>query len=215
MTELDPYAELGVPRDADEKAIKRGYRVRSKQTHPDADGGSQEAFERTKLALVVLTDPAKRERYDRTGELEDDEPDNARARAVSILAGRLNALIDGFLTSGGEDPRDRDLVAAIRGDIVRDLEMQRRAVPAGEEVLAYLKDLASRFGVIDGRDDVLRREVERSVARTEAEIETAKGRVADFEAALKLLATQRFRRLTAREFMAEKMEGLEKSSKLL
>lgn len=38
----DLYEELGVPLDADEKAIRAAYRRRSKATHPDA-GGSPEA----------------------------------------------------------------------------------------------------------------------------------------------------------------------------
>ncbi|MFC7155768.1 J domain-containing protein [Halomarina halobia] len=51
---LDPataaaYRVLGVSPDADEAAVRRAYRERAKETHPDA-GGSREAFKRVRWA---------------------------------------------------------------------------------------------------------------------------------------------------------------------
>ena len=54
MTKLNPYEELGVPRNADRAAVRAGYRRRAKETHPDANGGSADAFKRTRTALSVL-----------------------------------------------------------------------------------------------------------------------------------------------------------------
>ena len=46
---------LGVAVDADEGTIKRAYRERIKDVHPDADGGDEEAFKRVQEAYEVLT----------------------------------------------------------------------------------------------------------------------------------------------------------------
>ena len=45
---------LGVDTDADADAIRRAYRARVKETHPDADGGSEEAFKRVTDAYERL-----------------------------------------------------------------------------------------------------------------------------------------------------------------
>jgi len=47
---------LGVAADADEAEIKRAYRERAKEVHPDQAGGDEEAFKRATEAYERLTD---------------------------------------------------------------------------------------------------------------------------------------------------------------
>jgi molecular chaperone DnaJ len=66
----DYYDILGVPRDADEKAIKAAYRRLARKHHPDVNSGDPSAEERFKEiseAFAVLSDAEKRARYDRGG----------------------------------------------------------------------------------------------------------------------------------------------------
>ena len=66
----DYYEVLGVPRDADEEAVKRAYRKAALQWHPDRNPGNAEASERFKevaRAYQVLSDGEKRRRYDQYG----------------------------------------------------------------------------------------------------------------------------------------------------
>jgi len=56
----DPYEVLGIPRDADEDAIKKAYRKLAMQHHPDRNGGSEESAEKFKevsQAYEQLTNP--------------------------------------------------------------------------------------------------------------------------------------------------------------
>lgn len=63
------YELLGVETTATEQEIKKAYRKKALQAHPDKPGGDRELFERIKYASDVLSDPHKRKAYDQFGEL--------------------------------------------------------------------------------------------------------------------------------------------------
>ena len=66
----DYYEVLGVPRDADEAALKKAYRQLAKKYHPDINPGDKEAeakFKEASEAYAVLSDPEKRRQYDQFG----------------------------------------------------------------------------------------------------------------------------------------------------
>jgi len=60
------YETLEVDKDADAKEIKKAYRRLSRQHHPDK-GGDEHKFKEINAAYEILSDPEKREKYDRYG----------------------------------------------------------------------------------------------------------------------------------------------------
>lgn len=64
--QVDPYAELGVSRDASSEEIRRAYRRVARRHHPDVnrDPGGPERFAAAARAHEILSDPAARARYD-------------------------------------------------------------------------------------------------------------------------------------------------------
>ena len=70
MKKEDYYEILGVPRDASTKDIKQAYRRLALELHPDRNPDNKEAEDRFKEAAEaydVLSNPEKREIYDRFG----------------------------------------------------------------------------------------------------------------------------------------------------
>lgn len=66
----DYYEVLGVPRNADDAALKKAYRQLAKKYHPDTNPGDKEAeakFKEASEAYAVLSDPQKRQQYDQFG----------------------------------------------------------------------------------------------------------------------------------------------------
>ena len=62
----DYYADLGVSREATADEIKRAYRRKARQLHPDVNPGAEaeEQFKRVSQAYDVLSDDTKRRSYD-------------------------------------------------------------------------------------------------------------------------------------------------------
>lgn len=62
----DCYLLLGIPPDADEETIRRAYRAKAKEIHPDVNPSPEAntAFNKLRQALEILTDPGKRHAHD-------------------------------------------------------------------------------------------------------------------------------------------------------
>lgn len=66
----DYYKILGVPRNATQEEIRKAYRQLARKYHPDLnpnDKNAKEKFQEVQEAFEVLSDPQKREMYDRYG----------------------------------------------------------------------------------------------------------------------------------------------------
>jgi molecular chaperone DnaJ len=69
MSAGDYYDTLGVPRNADEKEIKKAYRNLARKYHPDVckEPGAEDKFKKINEAYSVLSDDQKKAQYDNMG----------------------------------------------------------------------------------------------------------------------------------------------------
>ncbi|MFP5363358.1 MAG: molecular chaperone DnaJ [Thermoleophilia bacterium] len=70
MTKRDCYEVLGVERDADDAEVKRSFRKLARELHPDVnnhDPDAEEKFKEAAEAYEILSDPERRQIYDRYG----------------------------------------------------------------------------------------------------------------------------------------------------
>ncbi|RMG39254.1 MAG: molecular chaperone DnaJ [Candidatus Dadabacteria bacterium] len=76
MSKRDYYEVLGVSRNATTEEIKRAYRKKALQFHPDKNPGDKDAEEKFKEATEaygILSDPDNRARYDQFGHAAFDQ----------------------------------------------------------------------------------------------------------------------------------------------
>jgi curved DNA-binding protein CbpA len=184
---LDPYAELGVEPTADETAIKKAYRKRAKETHPDHKGGSRERFERVNKAMTILKDPEARERYDRTGDTEPRSAQTMEDKARSLLSDIVAGIIN-----GGDDPATVDIVRFMQEYIAKqiaDLPVKQRDL---ESKKTKAEKMAKRFKRKTKGDNLMSRLAESHAQALAMKIASIKGIIEVHEAAAKILIDYKF-----------------------
>jgi len=115
----DLYAVLGVSRDASADDIKRAYRRLARELHPDVnpDPATQERFKEVTAAYEVLSDPAKRERYDLGVDPFGNGGGFGAGGAGFGFGDIMDAFFGGTATRGPRPRRRRGQDALIRIDV--------------------------------------------------------------------------------------------------
>jgi hypothetical protein len=102
MSEFDPYAMLGVGREATAGAIKRAYKKRAAKAHPDRAGGDAGLMADVNRAYALLTDEVRRAQFDRTGDIKT--PPSIEAKAGELIAQVCIAWVQQDVPQGQPNP---------------------------------------------------------------------------------------------------------------
>ncbi|KYK54980.1 hypothetical protein DCS_06941 [Drechmeria coniospora] len=151
---IEPYEILGLDRDASPDQIKSAYRKAALKNHPDKVPDDQKAaahgrFQSIAFAYAVLSDPARRKRYDSTGSTAESVIDSEGFNWSDYYRDQFKDAIstdaiEKFAAKykGSEEEKDDVLVAyeecegamdevyerVILSDVVRDDERFRRII---------------------------------------------------------------------------------------
>lgn len=172
----DLYEELGLSRDASQEDIRAAFRKRAAATHPDQPNGDEAQFKRVNHAHLVLSDPEKRERYDRTGSEDTSDPAaRTMAKAMELLATHF----DNLFTMAEFHPELHDPLVALkklvrmeRKDLKNKLgEIELRLKKMGKTIKRLRKKGTKKSEAKATKLETVLRQLEKSASATKAKIE--------------------------------------------
>jgi molecular chaperone DnaJ len=134
MTKRDYYEVLGVGKTAGKDEIKKAYRALALQHHPDRNRGDKDAEEKFKEAAEayeVLSDPEKRQLYDRFGHAGLQQQGFTGFRDFNDIFSSFGDIFEDFFGFGGRGRRG----ATRRGaDLRYDLAIEFMDAAVGKEL---------------------------------------------------------------------------------
>lgn len=190
---MNPYKILKVAADATPEEIKDAYRRESRRWHPDRNPGkdTSKKFNEVHAAYRLLSDPTRRERYDRTGEADEGKPDNSASEILAALSAVYTETIMEACNTG-KDLKRVNLVAVMKGKIGEKLKPIRKELSDMEQVEAAFKESSGRFeGDAEGNPLLAVANSHLKNIREQREIRLRV--IATYEEAQKLLSAYRYR----------------------
>ena len=104
---MDYYSILGVNKNASETELKKAYKKKAMQYHPDK-GGDANKFQQINEAYETLKDPQKKTNYDRFGTANPYESQpGGNQQYQEFNFGNVNDIFDSFFGGGGPFHRQR------------------------------------------------------------------------------------------------------------
>jgi molecular chaperone DnaJ len=152
MSKRDYYEVLGVDRQADAETIKKAFRKKAGEFHPDRHPGlegaahkaMEDSFKEVGEAYAVLGDAEKRARYDRFGHQEGGNPFGGGNPFEGAGFEGFGDLFESFFGGGGGGGRQR------RGqDLKAELELTFEEAVFGKEAEMAIPSLRA-CGTCDG-----------------------------------------------------------------
>lgn len=105
---MDYYSILGVSKSATEADIRKAYKKKSMQYHPDRPNGNEDQFKKINEAYSTLSDPYKKTMYDHS-QVRNQGGFNFNSNHFSQGRNPFDEYFSNMQGAPGQTPRNRDI----------------------------------------------------------------------------------------------------------
>ncbi len=144
---MNPYRVLGITKGTSKGRIERAFREKSMEHHPDRNPGDEQAVQRfaeVTLAYEVLTDPERRAKFDRTGEIDPTVPDNSHQELTLGLQQSFSRTVVA-LVSTNQNPNCVDVVKLMKSDLRSQIAQIRQAMQQVEIIKKRFEAMLPKY----------------------------------------------------------------------
>ena len=178
------YQELGVLSTASQEEIRHNYRIYAQKYHPDKEGGDEERFKRIKLAYEVLSDPIRRQEYDRTGKFSAEF--SIRNEALERLSNMINHYVP-ELNSEIDDP-----ILKMKSDINQTTQTVVDQIETCKRHIRNSKVTYEKLWNKSNGENILKNFVENLIKRRESDLSNLTRQMVVFKLMLEILEDYHF-----------------------
>jgi curved DNA-binding protein CbpA len=187
---VDPYQVLGLKRNATKAAIKKAYRRRAMETHPDRRGDQTE-FKQVNIAYRVLSDDARRTKFNKTGVIDEEQPVNPLTGPMGILSQVFVAVMREFVKNV-EVPEHADVIVQMKLCLQNTKGEMEKNLRETEKAKAFIQGSLGRFVTKDA-DNFLEGMVKAHLVQVDKAIQLAKEQMELNNEASKILKNYTFK----------------------
>lgn len=181
----DHYENLGVEKDATPSDIKRAWRRKARELHPDKTKteDTKIPFQKALQAYQVLSNSESRERYDKTG----NDGVDALAAAEQFVVGIFSRLIDQYMNTG-EDFNFIDSAVQTVKDKASESKNKLRAQEPMEKRISKIEE---RISVSEGDYNLFEMILRQKIDRFRESMQKVKDEIEMLDHALKTIELYR------------------------
>lgn len=131
------YEYFDIDEKADKETVKKAFRRKAKETHPDTNNNKNDDFQKTKKYYMILADPEKRKKYDETGEI--DEKSEKGNLYISLLAELFKNLVQ------SRDTFNFDMFKAMMDKLDTNIASMEQGIEKAKKSIEKLQKLEKKI----------------------------------------------------------------------
>jgi curved DNA-binding protein CbpA len=178
------YQELGVLSTSSQEEIRHNYKIYAQKYHPDKEDGDEERFKRIKLAYEVLSDPIRRQEYDRTGKFSAEF--TIRNEALERLNNMINQYVP-ELNCEIDDP-----IIKMKSDINQTTQAVINQIDTCKRHIRNSKLTYEKLWTKSKGENILKNFVESLIKRRESDLSNLTRQMIVFKLMLEILEDYHF-----------------------
>lgn len=137
LSRTELYDLLGLTPEATDPDIRKAYKKKAKQLHPDANGGVEsEEFVKMKKAYDILINPETRKMYDETGIIDGEHESKLMNAALGGLQHCFNILVEEV---GPDEMIYVDVIGSMKLNIKTNLDVHKKNQAGAAKAIAKIE----------------------------------------------------------------------------